>query len=114
MTSKAYRDGYDLIDWKPLKSTASRETREQRAAGPYFIPDIAPYRSPIDGSVVGGRRQHRDHMRAHGVIEVGNEKPVPFKPKPLPSIADSVREAAQMLNNGYRPRLDAFNPNEFD
>lgn len=38
------------------------------------ISDIDPYRSVIDGSVIGGRRAHRDHLRAHGCREVGNEK----------------------------------------
>lgn len=36
--------------------------------------DMEPYRSPIDGSIVSSRKHHRDHMRKHGVIEVGNEK----------------------------------------
>lgn len=39
-----------------------------------IIGDIEPYKSVIDGSVISGRRQHRDHLRAHGCIEVGNEK----------------------------------------
>lgn len=39
------------------------------------IQDIEPYRSPIDRSVVSSRSQHRDHMRQHGVVEMGNEYP---------------------------------------
>ena len=35
--------------------------------------DIGEYQSVIDKSVIGGRRQHRDHLRAHGCVEVGNE-----------------------------------------
>lgn len=38
-----------------------------------IVPDIAPYRSMVDGSMIEGRSQHRDHLRAHGCIEVGNE-----------------------------------------
>lgn len=49
---------------RPTGSTAS-------ATG--VISDIEPYRSVVDGSVIGGRRQHRDHLRAHRKIEVGNE-----------------------------------------
>lgn len=37
------------------------------------IPDIEPYKSVVDGSIITGRKQHRDHLRAHGKIEVGNE-----------------------------------------
>jgi hypothetical protein len=36
--------------------------------------DMEDYRSPLDGTVVSGRRQHRDHMRVHDVVEVGNEQ----------------------------------------
>lgn len=36
--------------------------------------DMAEYRSPLDGSIVRSRKHHRNHMRKHGVIEVGNEK----------------------------------------
>src|SRR6476659_8490700 len=39
------------------------------------IQDIEPYKSPLDGSIVGSRSRHRDHMREHGVIEMGNEYP---------------------------------------
>lgn len=45
--------------------------------GYYVLPDIAPYRSMIDGSVVGSRSRHREHLRAHGCIEVGNEVQAP-------------------------------------
>lgn len=43
------------------------------ATGPQIIRDVEPYLSVIDKSVIGGRRQHRDHLKAHGCIEVGNE-----------------------------------------
>jgi hypothetical protein len=43
----------------------------------HIIPDIAPYRNIIDGKVVAGRRQHREFLKTHRVVEVGNEKPVP-------------------------------------
>lgn len=39
------------------------------------IQDIEPYKSPLDGSVISSRSRHREHMREHGVIEMGNEYP---------------------------------------
>lgn len=39
----------------------------------YVMPDKAPYLSPMDGTVVSGRRAHRDHMLRHDVIEVGDQ-----------------------------------------
>lgn len=39
------------------------------------ISDTEPYRSPIDGSIISSRSRHRDHMREHNVVEMGNEYP---------------------------------------
>lgn len=41
---------------------------------PMVIRDIGEYVSPLDGSTITSRSQHRDHMRAHDVVEVGNER----------------------------------------
>lgn len=41
--------------------------------GPYVLGDIDPYRSMATGEIVGGRRQHREHLKANRLIEVGNE-----------------------------------------
>ncbi len=38
-----------------------------------IIPDIQPYKSMIDGSIIGSRSHHRAHLKAHNCIEVGNE-----------------------------------------
>ena len=46
---------------------------------PQVIKDIDPYVSQIDGSVITSRSQHRDHLKAHGCVEVGNEKMDPRK-----------------------------------
>lgn len=39
-----------------------------------IMPDIQPYQSMVDGTRIKSRSDHRDHLRAHGMIEVGNEK----------------------------------------
>jgi len=36
--------------------------------------DIKPYKSMIDGSIITSRSQHREHLRRHNCIEIGNEK----------------------------------------
>ena len=40
---------------------------------PIVMPDIQPYQSMADGSMITSRSQHREHLRAHGCIEIGNE-----------------------------------------
>lgn len=47
---------------------------------PMVVTDMPPYRSMIDGRMITSRSQHRDHLKAHGCIEVGNETKY-LKPK---------------------------------
>lgn len=54
-------------------------------AGPYIMDDIAPYQSMATGEVISSRSRHREHLKVHGLIEVGNEtKYLAPKPKELP------------------------------
>lgn len=39
----------------------------------YIQDDIQPYRSAIDGTIITSRSQHRNHLREHNCIEIGNE-----------------------------------------
>lgn len=50
-------------------------------SAPMIMPDITPYKSVIDGTEITSRSRHREHLREHGCIEVGNERP---KPKNIP------------------------------
>lgn len=45
---------------------------EPRAAH-HVMPDIEPYQSMIDGKQISSRSHHREHLRMHGCIEVGND-----------------------------------------
>lgn len=45
------------------------------------MPDIKPYQSVVTREEIGGRRQHREHLAKHNLMEVGNEF---IKPKPMP------------------------------
>jgi hypothetical protein len=55
------------------------------ADAPMVINDIDPYRSMQTGEVISSRSRHREHLKAHGLIEVGNEtKYLAPKPKQLP------------------------------
>ena len=59
--------------------------------GPLVMPDIKPYKSMIDGSIITSRSRHREHLRDHGCVEVGNDSSL-YKPRqPLP-IAPGLKE----------------------
>lgn len=49
-------------------------TMKRRIVAPMVAADIQPYQSMCDGSMITSRSQHREHLRRHGVIEIGNEK----------------------------------------
>ena len=61
------------------------------------IPDIAPYRSMVTGETISGRRQHREHLRQHNLVEVGNER-VPVRRSELPPVREDL--AAVFRNRG--------------
>lgn len=75
------------MDWVPRELFFARRAPKRAGAGPMVMQDIAPYKSAVDGSVIGGRRQHREHLRAHGCVEVGNE----FKPQ-TPAVEPSAKD----------------------
>lgn len=52
----------------------SAPKRSETVKAPMYMRDIGEYRSPIDGSLITSRSAHREHMRQHDVIEVGNER----------------------------------------
>lgn len=53
---------------------------ERVVSAPMVVSDMQPYKSMIDGRMITSRSQHRDHLKAHGCIEVGNETKY-LKPK---------------------------------
>lgn len=59
-----------MIDGELVEIT--REIPEPDA--PMVMPDIQPYQSMVDGSLISSRSRHREHLKQHGLIEVGNER----------------------------------------
>ena len=57
---------------------------EPASDAPMVMPDIAPYRSMIDGSLISSRSRHREHLKAHGYVEIGNDSSLKQPPQPIP------------------------------
>ena len=49
------------------------EKRETKHVGLQIVPDIDPFISPIDQSIVGSRSAIRDHEKRHSVRQCGND-----------------------------------------
>jgi hypothetical protein len=62
----------------------------------YIMPDLKPYQSMADGSMIMGRRQHREHLREHNCIEIGNEVMEAKKPQQSDNRREVLR--AQLAN----------------
>ena len=55
--------------------------------------DLQPYQSMVTGEMVDGRSKHREHLRMHGVVEVGDayDKGLPqSKPKSDPRLREHI------------------------
>ncbi|MGE0251993.1 MAG: hypothetical protein AB7G80_05045 [Dongiaceae bacterium] len=80
-------------DWVPADSLL----KKRGTAGPQLMPDLREYKSAITGEIVSGRRQHRDHLRRHNCIEVGNEKPRAPSVTTAPGLKQDIAAAMRQL-----------------
>lgn len=71
---------------------------EQVDAGYYVMGDIEPYRSMADGSMIMSRSRHREHLKQHGCVEVGNDSSLYSTPKPLASPPGLKEEIIRTAN----------------
>jgi len=80
---------------KTLELVPAETWRPDTVTIHYVMPDIQPYKSMVDGSVISSRSTHREHLRMHNCIEVGNETKY-LKPKeltPAPGLRDTLARA---------------------
>lgn len=42
----------------------------------FIAADIQPYKSMVTGEMIEGRRNHREHLKRHNVVEAADIKPV--------------------------------------
>jgi hypothetical protein len=65
--------------------------RSADPVAPYVMPDIQPYQSQITGEMIQSRSRHREHLRQHNCIEVGNEKMSNAPPREALPPAETLR-----------------------
>jgi hypothetical protein len=56
----------------------------------YIIPDIKPYKSMINGELITSRSKHREHLKTHNCVEIGDQ--IPKEPKPIPDVSPQKRK----------------------
>jgi len=104
---QAFADNYAQIfgDRKPIRgSFVYDETQGKMVPKEEYVPelksamvmtDIQPYKSMATGELITSRSTHREHLKKHRLIEVGNETKYisqRSEPKPLPGLKRTIAE----------------------
>ena len=76
----------------------------------YVQGEIQPYKSMIDGTMITSRSQHREHLRKHGCVEVGNDIHSMFEHYKRNTSADVSPQKRKEL---IRAQFDAMSHKEF-
>ncbi len=86
------RNWHDPERWPIECMDHYRKRKGEDRIGLQIMKDIDPYKNVIDGKVIGGRKQHKDFLKARGLVEIGNEK-VTQKPYEPQGIAQDIVRA---------------------
>lgn len=103
MPRESYVYDRELRKFVPKAEFYARQPKKARSSlpRPMIIRDFSdPVRSMADGKVYDSRRHWRDHLKAHGMVELGNDMPDKVKPEPVITDKD-IAEAYQMCEQGY-------------
>lgn len=60
--------------WHPERGVIPKQEAPPSSGAFHFMPDIAEFRSPLDGSLVSSRSTLRAHEQRHGVRQCGELK----------------------------------------
>lgn len=80
---------------------------EPTSDAPMVMGDIQPYRSMITGEMITSRSQHREHLKQHGCVEIGNDIPKDITYRGIPDVAPQQRREL------IRAQIDAMTHREF-
>ena len=79
-----YLDFWGFTLGTPEAEEAWKQKEEMTAKeAPMVMSDIDGYVSQVDGSWISSRSHHRNHLKQHRMIELGNDVPKQHKPVEL-------------------------------
>lgn len=83
--------GYTL--GTPEAEQAWKEKQEMTfKEAPMVVSDISGYVSQVDGSWIDSRSKHRNHLKQHRMIELGNDVPTQHKPIEISRKSNEARK----------------------
>ncbi len=84
---KRYIQDPDTLELVPI------DEYSPRSVAPMVMPDIQPYKSMQTGEMITSRSKHREHLRQHGLVEIGNEVNYHLKNRRPPDDRESRKRA---------------------
>lgn len=102
--TKELSDKEKFIEWwtptvgreEAEKSWEEKEKQTRRIA-PMVASDISGYISQVDGSWIESRSKHRDHLKRHGMVELGNDVPQKHKTVEVSNTEQRKRHIAEQV-----------------
>lgn len=85
-----------------LKSWEEKQ-KNTRIYAPRVMSDITGYISQVDGSYIDSRSKHRDHLKRHRMIEVGND--VPMKQRDVELSDKTNKQRKEMIAHQVYEKL---------
>lgn len=98
-----------LIPKHLAAAEAARSVQRSDLPCPYVVPDVPEHRNMATGEMVTSRSRHREILKEHNLIEIGNEAMPTTRdlgPK-KGEIAKEIKETIEQLEQGYQ-----FEPEE--
>ena len=83
---------------KKLQKMVEASQYRRVSEGPIVVKDIEPYQSMHTGERIRSRSHHREHIRDHNLIELGNEMPKEERHELPPSRMDIARAIHELKN----------------
>ena len=88
--------GYTLGTPEAEEAWTIKENMTKRQA-PMVQSDIQGYISQVDGSWIDSRSKHRNHLKQHRMIEIGNDVPMQQKQTQAPSAEARKRAIGEIV-----------------
>lgn len=89
--------------WTPTvgKEEAERSWEEkqknQQKQYHMVMPDIGGYVSQVDGTYIESRSKHREHLKRHRMVELGNDVPLQHRKIEAPNSEQRKRNIAEQV-----------------
>ena len=99
MTDKEYFIDFweNTIGKEAAEKSWEEKEKNIRRVAPMVASDIGGYVSQVDGSWIESRSKHRDHLKRHGMVEIGNDVPMKHKAVEVTNTEARKRQIAEQV-----------------